>query len=253
MACSLLLHAPGVPPRRQALSGPRTAGGSQGDGLLLPGLPPAALRLEPCGAGVVVEAAAPGVRAAGRPLPPGGRRLLRPGERATVMEHAIEATAAPEDAGTRLRAANLIRQAARGELPPPGPHLLVLTGAAAGARLPLGADQVLGRGRTADVRLPDPGASRRHARLAITGGGALLEDLGAKNGVALNGVRIVGRRTLRAGDTIGIGETILALELPGGAPRPRAEGRPRPRRRPGPLAAAALLALAAAALALAGS
>ncbi|HTN53613.1 MAG TPA: FHA domain-containing protein, partial [Anaeromyxobacter sp.] len=85
------------------------------------------------------------------------------------------------------------------------------------------------------------------------GGGALLEDLGAKNGVALNGVRIVGRRTLRAGDTIGIGETILALELPGGAPRPRAEGRPRPRRRPGPLAAAALLALAAAALAHAGS
>ncbi|BDG06176.1 FHA domain-containing protein [Anaeromyxobacter oryzae] len=266
---SVAVHLPGRSPESVPLRGPSTAGGSRADGVILLGVPPAALRLAPCADGIVVEALVAGVRAAGSALAPGGRRLLRAGERVDVAGAGIEVPPGPdpEAASTRVEAAALLRAAAAGEPVVAGPHLVVLTGARAGARVPLAADQIIGRARGSGVRLADPLASRRHARLTLEPGGAALEDLGAKNGVSVNGVRLERRRArLAAGDEIAIGETLLALVLPGAARRAAtgAPGEPgradavsakrTARRRAGaaaPIGAAALLALSAAALALA--
>lgn len=253
MRHELLIHLPGAAPAPLALAAPCTAGGSRADGILLPGLPPRAVALAPCPAGVVVEAATPGVHVGGHPVPPGGRRLLRAGERAELHGAALELPPRPPAEGTRAAAAALLRDAAAGAIPVAGPHLVVVTGPAAGARLPLGADQTLGRGRSATLRLHDPEASRVHARIRLGADGASVEDLRSKNGVRLNGVRIDRRPVpLRPGDALRIGETELALEAE--SPLPRAGPPPAPERRVAAprarLAAAALLALCAAALAL---
>jgi hypothetical protein len=196
----------------------------------------------------VVEAAAAGIRAGGHPLLPGSRRLLRAGERAE-LRGAFIAVEAGGPEGTRAEAAALLRDAAAGREPIAGAHLLVLTGPAAGARHRLGPDQTIGRGRAATIVLPDPQATRVHARVRVGPAGARLEDLGSKNGLRVNGVRIEGSACpVREGDEVVIGETALVLL---GLGRPPAERPSRPRRPPRHVVAAALLALSAAALALA--
>jgi S-DNA-T family DNA segregation ATPase FtsK/SpoIIIE len=160
--------------------------------------------------------------------------------------------------GTRIAAEALLRLAAAGEEPIAGPHLVVLCGPAAGARLALAAEQVLGRGHGADLRIADPTASRRHARVRVASGDATVEDLGSKNGIAVNGRRLRGSRRLAPGDEIALGATTLAFTdplagatLPG--PPPVSPPAPAGAARPGLAwaAAALLLGLCAAALALA--
>lgn len=260
MRHELSVLLPGAAPERHAVTVETTAGGSRADGLVLPGVAPAAVRLVPVGAGVVVEAGAAGIRVAGHTLVPGARRLLRPGERAEVQGAALSLEGgAPADGATRVAAAALLRDAAAGGAPIAGPRLVVLTGPAAGERHPLGGEETLGRGRAASLRIPDPQASRVHARVRLGPEGATVEDLRSKNGTRLNGVRLDrGPRSLVPGDEIAVGETLLALEDPSpAAPRPAATGERPPSslrpRLPAHLAAAALLALSAAALALAGS
>ncbi len=199
------------------------------------------------------------------------RPLLRSRERA-VGCHAPSAERATAR-GTRVLAADLLRQASDGAGTPAGPHLLVLSGAAAGDRLPLGTEQTLGRSRRADLRLADPGASRLHARVRVDAGGATVEDLSSKNGLWVNGVALRARTgPLRPGDELRLGDTSLALILPGpaglastNAVAPPADTdaheaalpaalHPAPRRGADVRrAAAALLALSAIALALAGT
>lgn len=241
-------------PTRAVLAGPVTAGGSRADGVHLAGCPAGALRLAPCGAGLVVEAVACGVRAAGHPLHPGARRLLRAGERAELHGASVAPAARGEpEEPTRIAAAALLRDAAAGDTGASGPHLVVLTGPAAGARRALGPEQTIGRGPGAGIVLPDGAASRVHARIRVGPEGASIEDLGSKNGVRVNGVRIERRPfPIRVGDELVLGETALAL-ADGAAPPPRPEGAPAGHGRPsaGRLVAAALLALSAAALAFA--
>lgn len=265
---TVLIHRAGsAEPEQRELEDRCTAGGSRADALLLAGLDPGALRLEPCPAGVVVEAAAAGVHVAGHAVPPGARRLLRPGERAVVHGVVLELPPElPAASATRMVAASLLRQASSGAAPPAGPHLLVLTGPDAGARLPLGPEQTLGRSRRARLRLTDPAASRLHARLRLGPEGATVEDLGARNGLRVNGLAVdPGARALRPGDELQLGDTALALILPSAAPRretavercagaaPTGPGTASTARAVDVRrAAAALLALSALALALAG-
>lgn len=260
MRHELSVLLPGAAPERRALASPTAAGGSRADGVFLPGVAPAAVRLVPVAAGVVIEAGAVGIRVAGHALAPGARRLLRRGERAEVQGAALALEGdTSADGETRVAAAALLRHAAAGDVPIAGACLVVLTGPAAGERHPLGADETLGRGRAASIRISDPQASRAHARVRLGPEGVTVEDLRSKNGTRLNGVPLDrGPRSLRHGDEIGVGETVLALEDPfPAAPRPAvAAGPPPPSPRPrfpAHLAAAALLALSAAALALAGS
>lgn len=252
---ALTVHAAGAAPARHRVAAPATAGGSRADGLLLPGAPPAAIRLVPAAAGVVVEARSAGVRVAGHAVHPGARRLLRPGERAELpgAALALEPTAPAE--ATRAAASPVLR----GEIAGGGPAVVVLTGPRAGERCPLGDGVTVGRGRAASLRVPDPLASRLHLRLRPGSGGVTVEDLGSKNGVRLNGVELERRRPcpVAPGDEIALGDTLLCLESPwpgaAAAPARPPAGGSRRSAVPPAVAAALLLALSAAALALAGS
>ncbi|MGH9379252.1 MAG: FHA domain-containing protein [Thermoanaerobaculia bacterium] len=118
--------------------------------------------------------------------------------------------------------------------------------APAGPKLELefqGAKRVLHEGTVLIGRAPDCQliidddalVSRHHAELRITGGQAMLRDLGSSNGTRINGAAISGERPLQDGDRIGIGkqelvfsadvpvtpfgQTMVARELPGAGGR----------------------------------
>lgn len=73
---------------------------------------------------------------------------------------------------------------------------------------------VIGRGDQANLRLPDVGISRRHARLDYDGGQVVLTDLGSTNGSSVNGQRI-SAVALNPGDIIQIGTTTLTFRVDG--------------------------------------
>src|SRR5262245_40629228 len=82
--------------------------------------------------------------------------------------------------------------------------------------LPAGSTVIIGRGDDADVRLPDPKASRRHARLRVdAGGGVELEELGSANGTYVLDRRLGPAETLKinAGEAIRIGTLLLMVDF----------------------------------------
>jgi hypothetical protein len=73
---------------------------------------------------------------------------------------------------------------------------------------------VVGRGNDADLRVNDPGVSRRHVEFRVTedagGQRVSVHDLGSTNGVLVNGKRVEDA-TLADGAVIRIGNTTLTL------------------------------------------
>jgi pSer/pThr/pTyr-binding forkhead associated (FHA) protein len=72
-------------------------------------------------------------------------------------------------------------------------------------------DFVLGRGSDCGLQIDDVEASRRHAVLHVENDSVTIEDLGSRNGLRLNGVRIEGTRPLGHGDVITIGKYEIHL------------------------------------------
>ncbi len=70
---------------------------------------------------------------------------------------------------------------------------------------------VLGRSDEADVLLDDPYASEFHMRLVASENGLVLHDLGSTNGTYVNGRRITAPTTMRRGDTIQVGKTVMEV------------------------------------------
>jgi pSer/pThr/pTyr-binding forkhead associated (FHA) protein len=106
------------------------------------------------------------------------------------------------------------------------PRLKVMSGPAAGRTVEVDQEFAIGRDR-ADLTIPDPEMSRRHALIRPLGQGISVEDLGSTNGTFVNGSRITAQVTLTAGDTIRLGGTEIQveLELPGPpSPVPGARG-----------------------------
>ncbi|MGA7651530.1 MAG: FHA domain-containing protein, partial [Terracidiphilus sp.] len=68
-----------------------------------------------------------------------------------------------------------------------------------------GTSMEMGRDPQADVPLPYPMVSWRHARLTRTEQGMFVEDLNSRNGTYLDGVRITGRVLAKPGQEIGLG------------------------------------------------
>lgn len=66
---------------------------------------------------------------------------------------------------------------------------------------------VLGRSTEADVRIDDPGVSRRHAEIRI-GSPSTIQDMGSTNGIVVDGQHTT-RATLRDGSRIVVGSTTI--------------------------------------------
>jgi hypothetical protein len=76
-----------------------------------------------------------------------------------------------------------------------------------GMEYDIGEGAVMGRGERAEIRLDDPFASSRHAKLTRQGGIVVLEDLGSTNGTYLNEEILAGPQPLHAGDRVRIGDS----------------------------------------------
>jgi pSer/pThr/pTyr-binding forkhead associated (FHA) protein len=76
----------------------------------------------------------------------------------------------------------------------------------------LDGDIVLGRGDRAQIRLEDPFASARHARVYQQGNIVVIEDLDSTNGTYLNEELLETARPLHPGDRVRIGESEFAFE-----------------------------------------
>lgn len=86
------------------------------------------------------------------------------------------------------------------------PRLLVdrATGHESGTAYDLTNGATLGRGDV-EIRLDDPFASSRHARITRQGHVVVIEDLGSTNGTYLNEEQLTGPQPLHPGDHIRIG------------------------------------------------
>jgi hypothetical protein len=95
------------------------------------------------------------------------------------------------------------------------PRLVVerAPGHEAGMIYDLDADLVLGRGDRAEIRLEDPFASARHARVYEQGNIVVIEDLGSTNGTYLNEELLESPRPLHQGDRVRIGDSEFAFEV----------------------------------------
>jgi DNA-binding winged helix-turn-helix (wHTH) protein len=76
--------------------------------------------------------------------------------------------------------------------------------------LPAG-ETLLGREDSALVWIDDASVSRRHARILVSDDGAVLEDLGSKNGTKLNDELLASPVRLADGDRIGVGRADLVF------------------------------------------
>ena len=78
---------------------------------------------------------------------------------------------------------------------------------------------VIGRGTEADLRINDPGISRRHAEIRVEGSGAAVRveivDLGSTNGIIVDGHK-VRQAALQEGSRIEMGSTRMLVHAPAG-------------------------------------
>lgn len=82
---------------------------------------------------------------------------------------------------------------------------------------------VIGRGSEADLRINDPGVSRRHLQLAVSADGVEAVDLGSTNGILVDGTK-VSRARLADGATVKIGHTEMVVRIEGDPHRDEAGG-----------------------------
>jgi hypothetical protein len=78
---------------------------------------------------------------------------------------------------------------------------------------------VIGRGTEADLRINDPGISRRHAQIRVNTAGPQVQidivDLGSTNGITVDGQRVQ-QAALQEGSRIEIGSTRMLVHAPAG-------------------------------------
>jgi DNA-binding winged helix-turn-helix (wHTH) protein len=74
-------------------------------------------------------------------------------------------------------------------------------------------EHVLGRDPTLELCVDSSSVSRRHARLLIGGGEAVLEDLGSKNGTFVNGKRLTAAVALSDRDQLRIGSVRVKFRI----------------------------------------
>jgi pSer/pThr/pTyr-binding forkhead associated (FHA) protein len=112
---------------------------------------------------------------------------------------------APADA-TGIYSASKQGQVVEGDL---DPRLVVerAPGHVPGMEYEVGEGAIMGRGDQAEIRLEDPFASSRHARLIRQGAAIVIEDMGSTNGTYLNEELLSGPQPLHPGDRVRIGDS----------------------------------------------
>lgn len=70
---------------------------------------------------------------------------------------------------------------------------------------------LIGRSTECQLSLDDPLVSRKHAMITIGADGVFVEDMGSRNGVLVDGVKIEGRRRVVDGSKITIGSQDMVL------------------------------------------
>ena len=91
--------------------------------------------------------------------------------------------------------------------------LTVTSGPASGVRIDVDDSVTIGREDT-DLVLDDAEVSRRHAQIRAVEGGLVIEDLGSRNGVRVDGLRITAPTRVHDGAILKLGQTTLVVELP---------------------------------------
>jgi len=93
-------------------------------------------------------------------------------------------------------------------------ELVFLSGPYRGRRIPIARELTrIGRDKTCEVPLDDEASSRRHAELIVREGKIFIKDLGSTNGSYLNDSKLGEEIELHSGDRIGIGDTVMLVEL----------------------------------------
>ena len=90
--------------------------------------------------------------------------------------------------------------------------LFVKSDAQQGLEIDVSDVTVLGRSDESDVVLDDPYASDFHMRLVSQDNEIVLHDLGSTNGTYVNGRRVNVPTSLRRGDTIQVGKTVMEVK-----------------------------------------
>lgn len=98
----------------------------------------------------------------------------------------------------------------------PGEPAAWLIGANSEITLAVG-ENVLGREGPGVVLVKSTAVSRRHARIAIDAGGAVIEDLGSKNGTYVNDRRVESPTPVIDGDQVRIGALLFTFRRSQGA------------------------------------
>ncbi len=108
---------------------------------------------------------------------------------------------------------------ADGEVPAGVLEVAVVGGPSAGRAVPLSGEVVVGREEGVAVRLADADVSRRHCSLHPDRGGAVVLDLGSRNGTIVGGMAVTGPVHIAAGDAVRVGESVLVVRVadPAGA------------------------------------
>lgn len=92
-------------------------------------------------------------------------------------------------------------------------RLVMLVGDDAGRAYPVGLSAItIGRAPDADIHIDGVDVSRYHARVRWDDTGPIIQDLGSRNGTAVNGVQIQERR-LQVGDRVKIGASAIFVFL----------------------------------------
>jgi hypothetical protein len=126
--------------------------------------------------------------------------------RSTSASAAAAPYAPPPGEATGIQSASTQGRSPDGEA---DPRLVVerAPGHVPGMEYEVGEGAVMGRGDQAEIRLEDPFASSRHARLVRQGAVLVIEDLGSTNGTYLNEELLSGPQPLHPGDRVRIGDS----------------------------------------------
>jgi FHA domain/Transcriptional regulatory protein, C terminal len=74
-------------------------------------------------------------------------------------------------------------------------------------------ENLLGRDRQAVAWIDSATVSRRHARIVVTSGEAVIEDLGSRNGTSVGGKKIQGPVRLSDGDRLRLGAVTMTFRV----------------------------------------